>query len=60
MCRAVNYKNITAQDLQRVYVPKGFAEDGEKQRKYMDMQYQSMEMMIQMFQKQKKEMENKQ
>lgn len=59
MCKSVNYKNITAQDLQRVYVPKGFAEDGEKQRKYTDMQYQGMELLMQMLQKQAGEMGNK-
>ena len=59
MCKSVNYKNITAQDLQRVYVPKGFTEDGEKQRKYTDMQYQGMELLMQMLQKQAGEMENK-
>ncbi len=59
MCKSVNYKNITAQDLQRVYVPKGFAEDGEKQRKYTDMQYQGMELLTQMLQKQAGEMGNK-
>lgn len=59
MCKSVNYKNITAQDLQRVYVPKGFAEDGEKQRKYTDMQYQGMELLMQMLQKQAGEMGDK-
>lgn len=59
MCKSVNYKNITAQDLQRVYVPKGFAADGEKQRKYTDMQYQGMELLMQMLQKQAGEMGNK-
>lgn len=62
MCNAVNYKGITAQDIQRVYVPKGFAEDGEKQRQYADMQLQSMGLITQMLQKQApiNEMEKKQ
>ena len=38
---------------------KGFAEDGEKQRKYTDMQYQGMELLMQMLQKQAGEMGNK-
>ncbi len=59
MCKSVNYKNIAAQDLQRVYVPKGFAEAGEKQRKYTEMQYQGMELLMQMLQKQTEETENK-
>lgn len=39
MCKVVKYKNITAQDLQRVYVPRGFVEDGTKQREFNDMLY---------------------
>jgi len=40
-------------------VPKGFAEAGEKQRKYTEMQYQGMELLMQMLQKQTEETENK-
>jgi len=48
MCKVVNYTQLSAQDLQCVYIPQGFSNDGMKQCQYADMQFEVLGMLSQM------------